>query len=255
MKPIFGSRARREQLSSAPATASGDRVYAIGDVHGRADLLRLLIARIDAHERGLPAAAPPHLVLLGDLIDRGPDSAGVLEIAQSLQLSRPNVAVLLGNHEQVLLDVLGGVTAALQAWMDFGGEETLASFGVAMPSGGADPRDTIAALREAVAPATAAWLNGLPLSLRSGDYFFCHAGLRPGVPLLRQSREDLLWIRDDFLNSDADHGVVVVHGHSVVHTVEQRANRIGIDTGAYASNRLTALYLDGATSEVLTVEG
>lgn len=250
---MFDGLARAEPLAAPPSTAPGDRVYAIGDIHGCVDLLRLLIDRIDEHERALPPAVATHLVLVGDLIDRGPDSAGVLEMAQSLQVSRPNVSVLLGNHEQVLLDVLGGVTAALHAWLDFGGEETLTSFGVPIPTGGVDPRDTIAALREAVPPQTVAWLHDLPLSVRSGDYFFCHAGLRPGVPLMRQNREDLLWIREDFLASEADHGVVVVHGHSVVHTVEQRANRIGIDTGAYASNRLTALYLDGEASEVLTV--
>jgi len=244
---------RREQRPEAPSTAGGERVYAIGDVHGRLDLLHILLARIEEHERTLPPAAPSQLVLLGDLIDRGPHSAAVLEAVRELQQSRGNVSVLLGNHEQALLDVLGGAFSAFYAWLEFGGKETLASFGVPLPEGYFEPHDQIAALRGAIPPETVEWLRGLPLSLRSGDYFFCHAGLRPGVALLRQRREDLLWIRDDFLESDSDHGVVVVHGHSIVHAVEQRPNRIGIDTGAYQSNKLAALYLEGFARDVLTV--
>lgn len=242
---------RAESLPAEPSTAPGDRIYAIGDVHGRADLLTSLIGMIDDHERALPPATT-HLVLLGDLIDRGGQSAEVLEMVQALQRSRQHVSVLLGNHEQVLLDVLGGSSAALHAWLDFGGEETLASLGVALPASYFDPRETIAALTEALPSGTLDWLLGLPLSLRSGDYFFCHAGVRPGVPIARQKRDDLLWIREDFLDSVLDHGVVVVHGHSVSHAVEEYRNRIGIDTGAYVSGRLTALFLDGAKREILT---
>ena len=128
---------------------------------------------------------------------------------------------------------------------------TLASYGIPLPAEPYDEEAVAVALRAAVPRPIRHWLAGLPLTARSGDYFFCHAGVRPGVPLKRQSAQDLLWIRREFLSDDSDHGAVVVHGHSIASDVEWRDNRIGIDTGAYRTGRLTALYLEGTEREII----
>lgn len=243
---------RNAAQTHIPATARGDRIYAIGDVHGRLDLLEKMLERIGDHSRELPPART-HLVVLGDLIDRGPASADVLRTLHNIQRTKRNVVVLLGNHEEIMLEALKGDIGALEAWLDFGGVQTLESFGIALPD---DPRDMpilIEEMRRTIPRDLREWLAGLPLSVRSGDYFFCHAGIKPGVPLRRQQRDDLLWIRGEFLESEQDHGVVIVHGHSVEHEVTSLPNRIGIDSGAYSTGKLTALYLEGAVRDVLTV--
>ncbi|ODU68670.1 serine/threonine protein phosphatase [Novosphingobium sp. EMRT-2] len=239
---------RRPRL---PATAKGDRVYAIGDVHGRLDLLTELLDRVSAHQRGA-SGKRCHLVLVGDLVDRGPDSAPVVEHVYNLQKTTGNVVVLQGNHEDMMMAVYGGDGRVLRPWIRSGGDETLRSYGLAVPEADADPADTIAAMRERIPAHLMEWMGRLPLSARSGDYFFCHAGIRPGVPLARQGRNDLLWIREGFLDDATDHGVVVVHGHSITASVDWADNRIGIDTGAYRTGTLTALVLDGEDREIIT---
>lgn len=154
--------------------------------------------------------------------------------------------VLLGNHEASMLAALSGEPRWLDAWLGFGGRETLISYGV--PAGLLDigtPGEIAEAMLHHIPDAHRRWLDGLPLSLSSGDYFFAHAGVRPGVALDAQDPEDLLWIRGDFLSSRADLGAVVIHGHSVRPQVEEKPNRIGIDTGAYATGKLTAIGLEG----------
>ncbi|HEX8447206.1 MAG TPA: metallophosphoesterase [Sphingomonas sp.] len=235
----------------APAVPIGTRVYAIGDVHGRLDLLDALLDLIRADTATRPAAETK-IIQLGDMIDRGPDSAGVVRRIMA-GVTWADLTALCGNHEQAMLDGLAGDDAMLRLWRTHGGSTALASWGV-------DPRlartgddDAIrAAADAAIPPAERSWLATRPLSIRHGDYLFVHAGIRPGIALDQQSPHDMLWIRDDFLNSRRDHGFVVVHGHTVTPDVAWRANRIGIDTAARASDRLTALGLDGADRWILS---
>ena len=239
----FGFAKRRTEPRNA-ATPAGLRLYAVGDIHGRSDLLEGLFRRIDQDLQGFTGDSAVE-IYLGDHIDRGHDSRGVLDLLIARSRSRPTVC-LLGNHEAMFLDILDRVDL-LPAWRKFGGLETLASYSV-------KPRlpmthGTIAAMHaelKANLPQThLAFLRGLELHHVAGDYVFVHAGLRPGIPLSTQNPQDLLWIRDEFLNSAADFGGIVVHGHTPVLEPEIRANRIAIDTGAYLTSRLTCLVLEG----------
>jgi serine/threonine protein phosphatase 1 len=236
-----------------PRTDSGERIYAIGDVHGRYDLLRLLLDRIGEHAQALPPTQSLHLVFLGDLVDRGPESAKVVEFLYELEQSTDQIIVLLGNHEEAMLKSLDGDLGVLQRWLGVGGAETLASYGLRLPEPHDDLRRYTRYLQNSLPAEQMRWLRRLPLTAQSGDYFFCHAGIRPGVPLGRQSRDDLLWIRDDFIDDAADHGAVIVHGHTIEPEVTLRANRIGIDTGAYRHGLLTALYLEDEQQEIISV--
>lgn len=237
-----------------PSTKDGERIYAIGDIHGRYDLLRELLATISAHARALPPAKT-FLVILGDMIDRGEQSADVLKYLINVQEGSDGLIVLMGNHEELMLRAMQREPGMLRAWMRIGGEATLRSFGLTPPSRDDDPEESARRVAQAVPPQWVEWLKTLPLVARSGDYFFCHAGIRPGVALNRQSRADLLWIRDEFLEDPEPQGVVVVHGHSIAAEVEMRSNRIGIDTGAYKTGVLTALYLEGTARETLSTAG
>ncbi len=227
-----------------PAVPQGRRVYAIGDVHGRLDLLDILLARLEA-DTAARGAADTDVILLGDLIDRGPESSRVVERAMT-SLGWARLLVLKGNHEDAMLAALDGDRDMCRLWLRNGGPEALASWGVA-PAVIADGTlgEVIEAARSAIPPHQFAFLSQAPHSIRIGDYYFVHAGVRPGVGLADQQPGDSLWIRDEFLRSTADHGAVVVHGHSITPEVEERANRIGLDTGAYATGRLTALGLEG----------
>lgn len=236
-----------------PTTDRGDRIYAVGDIHGRFDLLQEIMARIGEHHASLKPTSSLHIIFLGDLIDRGPDSLKVLEYLHEAQRRLPGLIVLQGNHEEVLLKVLDGDLRVFRHWLTYGGAQALESFGLAVPDPDGDLDESLVQLRKALSPALVSWIRRLPYTASSGDYFFCHAGVRPGVALKRQAREDLLWIRDDFLETDAHLGAVVVHGHTITPEVDMRHNRIGIDTGAYLSGILTALYLEGDLREVLQV--
>ncbi|WP_293884088.1 metallophosphoesterase family protein [Sphingomonas sp.] len=234
------------------STQNGERIYAIGDVHGRLDLLKLLLARLELHSETLPDNQNMHLILLGDLVDRGPDSAETLRYVRNLSKQSDQLVTLLGNHEELMLRALSEEPGMLRAWSRSGGAETLRSFGFAPPERGCDEGRYIAQVKAAIPQDWLTWLASLPLSASSGDYFFCHAGIRPGTTLKRQARTDLLWIRDDFLDDNSDHGAVIVHGHSISREVEVRQNRIGIDTGAYQSDVLTALYLEGSVRKIIS---
>ena len=219
------------------------RLYVIGDIHGRLDLLDRLIAAIDrdARERGGATLT----VTLGDYIDRGPQSRGVLERLAENPFPGDYVA-LKGNHEVLLQAFLDDPGIGGQ-WRNLGGLETLHSFGirVAPLMVGRDFAGAAAALRAALTPRQREFLAALQTSLTVGRYFLCHAGVRPGVPLARQSEQDLLWIRDEFLRSTMDFGKIVVHGHTPTEAPEVLPNRINIDTGAFATGRLTCVVLDG----------
>jgi serine/threonine protein phosphatase 1 len=224
----------------------GRRVYAVGDVHGRVDQLTALLKLIqDDCDTG---ARPSQIdvILLGDYIDRGRDSAAVLDLIEALHLPGMTVTVLRGNHEQVLIDlVYRPRQAQLEQWLSYGGLETLASYGLASQLLYSNDIDAIlTAMEQALPKSHLDLLDRLPLTHRIGGYFFTHAGVRPGKPLDAQDERDLLWIREPFLSSKADLGAVVVHGHSISRTVENHPNRIGIDTGAYATGILTAVVLE-----------
>jgi serine/threonine protein phosphatase 1 len=233
------------RLYRAPSTAPDDRIYVIGDIHGCYDQWLDLLAKIERHSRSLPDWPRPKLVLLGDMIDRGPASAKVLRLAYEAQRQNEDLIVLLGNHEQMMLDALAGRRGAMEAWLRWGGKETLRSLGIEPGDEKRPGREYATALRAAMPGEWLDWLCELPLSMRSGDYFFCHAGIRPGIAIRRQVPRDLLWIRDEFVDDAGDHGLIVVHGHSICENVEVRYNRIGIDTGAYKTGELSALYLEG----------
>jgi serine/threonine protein phosphatase 1 len=240
---------------SAPSTDKGDRVYAIGDVHGRYDLLRALLDKIGAHSESAPPAQSMHVILLGDLVDRGPDSLKVLNFVRGVQQRTSNLVVLAGNHEETMVRALAGEPGLLQAWLRIGGRETLRSFGFEAPESPLDYPAFLEHVRQSLPPGLLDWVRGLPLTAESGDYFFCHAGVRPGVSLRKQSRNDLLWIREEFLANEKPYGMVIVHGHSIADDVELRSNRIGLDTGAYRTGVLTALCLDGTSREIISVSG
>jgi serine/threonine protein phosphatase 1 len=221
----------------------GMRVYAIGDIHGRLDLLDRLLAMIDEDDdaRG---AARTELIFLGDLVDRGPDSVGVIERLMALRDRRP-VRYLIGNHEEVFLRAVAGDLRALRFLVRIGGRETLFSYGISET----EYRDLdydvlLALLREKVPPAHVAFLSAFETWIEVGDYLFVHAGIRPGVAVEDQKTSDLCWIREDFLRHRDSFGKMVVHGHSITEDIDERPNRIGIDTGAFASGRLTAIGLE-----------
>jgi serine/threonine protein phosphatase 1 len=245
---------RKADSDGSACTSAGERIYAIGDIHGRYDLLLRLLAKIQSHHASLPNPKHLRIIVLGDFIDRGPKSANIVHLLQNATIETETLTVLLGNHEDLMLSSLAGDGEALSAWLRYGGDATLASFGIdpsAMLRLG--PRAAAAAMREVIAQPLIDWLRTRPVMTRSGDYIFCHAGLRPGVPVADQSREDLLWIGADFLeSSERIENSVVVHGHSTFTTVEQRANRIGIDTGAYHTGVLTALYLEGTERAIFS---
>lgn len=233
---------------------TGQRVYAVGDVHGRLDLFTALIAAIESDDfaRG---AGDTTIVLLGDLVDRGPDSAGVVALARRLQMRR-QVRIIAGNHEEMFLRSLDDVET-LRHFLRYGGKETALSYAI-------DPeryRDATLEeaqemLREAVPAEDLAFIESFEDHVAIGDYLFVHAGIRPGAPIEEQRTGDLRWIREPFLSHGDSHGAVVVHGHTITAEVEVRPNRIGIDTGAYESGRLTALGLEGEARWLIeAVEG
>lgn len=227
------------------AGPANKRLYAVGDIHGRLDLLDDLLAQIERDIAARPVETAA-LVFLGDLIDRGPDSAGVIERLSHLEDFPARALFLLGNHEEFFLRVLAGETGVAYDWLGFGGDACAESYGVAAASLKAMDEERIAAvLREAVPAAHLAFLNGFGDTFRFGDYLLVHAGIRPGVAIEDQEPHDLRWIRRPFLSDSHDHGVMVIHGHTVTDGVDRRINRIGIDTGAYQTGVLTAAVIQG----------
>jgi serine/threonine protein phosphatase 1 len=228
----------------------GVRIYAIGDVHGRIDLLDQVFARIDAHLAAHPVVRPVH-VFVGDYIDRGPASREVLD--RLIERADSHEMVLLkGNHETLIFEFMRN-PSMLQSWEQMGGLETLISYGLS-PSLNADApmqKKLAAALRAALPKSHVNFLDSLHSSFSCGGFFFVHAGVKPGIPLAKQRDEDLLWIRDDFLHHEGNFGKIVIHGHTPVLEIDIRPNRINIDTGAYATGRLTCLVIEGEHFEPL----
>jgi serine/threonine protein phosphatase 1 len=235
---------RSPAQAALPRVPKGTRIYAVGDVHGRADLLNALFSRVDAHLQAHPVAQPVQ-VFLGDYIDRGPHSREVLDLLIARR-RRHLVLCLKGNHETFAAQFLSD-PSVLSDWKHVGGINTLLSYGVA-PSTSEDLRGQRAAATafgQALPGSHRRFLDGLALSFICGDFFFAHAGVRPGIPLRQQRQQDLLWIREEFLLHEEDFGKIVVHGHTPAREPDVRPNRINIDTGAYATGRLTCLVLEG----------
>jgi serine/threonine protein phosphatase 1 len=226
-----------------PAVPAGQRVYAVGDVHGRADLFAAIIVAIEA-DAAARGAGKNQFIMLGDLVDRGPDSKRAVRLARDWS-ARRGARLIAANHEEMLLQSLTD-RDVLKQFLKWGGHETALSYVADRDTWNAADLDTAQHLLRAHIPdADLAYFRAAENAISVGDYLFVHAGIAPGVPLDQQRTKDLLWIREPFLSSRADHGVVVVHGHTITEEAEIFANRIGIDTGAYASGRLTALGLEG----------
>ncbi len=243
-------KARPEMAPEQARFPEGARLYAIGDIHGRADLLVELHQMI--REDAAAYSGRKQVLYLGDYIDRGLQSRQVVEMLLDAPLEGFESIFLKGNHEQAMLDFLD-YPEATAGWLSFGGRETLVSYGISIthvPMMRDMPR-IAAELAEILPDDHVAFLEDGLLSWRAGDYYFVHAGVRPGVPLDAQHFEDQLWIREEFIASEANHGAVVVHGHTITPEPELRPNRIGLDTGAFHSGILTCLVLEGTEQRIL----
>jgi serine/threonine protein phosphatase 1 len=229
-------------------TPDGMRIYAIGDVHGCDAKLADMHERIAADLAERPVAER-RIIHVGDYVDRGPDSAGVIRRLQGMIFADPGVICLRGNHDQMLLDFLADPEAGASMFLGNGGKQTLRSFGVNLRS--QNYAGLARQLADAMSPNDRSFIEHLRLRVRFGDYLFVHAGIRPGVPLEEQDEHDLIWIREEFLTDQRDHGFVVVHGHTPADEPEVRDNRINVDTGAVFGGPLTCVVLEGTSYRCL----
>lgn len=248
----FRDRFRKtaDKSGGPPSVPDGLRLYVIGDIHGRLDCLNDLLRRIQSDRIG--AQGRVEYIFLGDLVDRGPESAGVIDRLIALSRDETPIRFLLGNHEEVMIMSINGDRAAVKLFDRIGGRETAASYGLDLDEyDQLSAEQKIAGLAAAVPDEHLHFLSEFEDLIAIGDYRFVHAGVRPGVPLNSQVRSDLRWIRDRFLEHDELFDGMIVHGHTVTADVDQRHNRIGIDTGAYRSGRLTCLVLEGTSQRLL----
>lgn len=244
LKRLFG-RASSRPLNKA-SVPDGRRVYAIGDIHGRNDLLNKLIELIiaDDAERG---DTESELIFLGDLVDRGPESSSVIETAMQLKRELGNVRFLMGNHEEVYLKAAEGDEKAAKFFNRIGGKETILSYDITMKEYNGLDNSALATRIPQLFPAEHInFIKNFEDLIVVGDYAFVHAGIRPGVPLSEQHPKDLRWIREEFLSCKDPHEKIIVYGHTINSEVVEKGNRIGIDTGAYYSEKLTAIGLEGS---------
>ena len=245
-------------LTATPASSqvgAGKRVYAVGDVHGRRDLLETLLGHIFSHAASMPPAQKT-LIFMGDYVDRGPDSKGVIDCLLGLNLIDWKLIFLRGNHDQAVLDFLEDANY-YRSWRSFGAPETLLSYGVTPPrfERETDFEKARKAFSQLFPKSHLEFLKSLPHSHIEDDYMFAHAGIRPGIPVNEQIPEDLMWIRGNFLSYRGPLPKTVVHGHTPTDEPIRHYNRIGIDTGAYATGRLTAAVLDGQSCTFLQTNG
>ncbi|MEL7188574.1 MAG: metallophosphoesterase family protein [Pseudomonadota bacterium] len=232
-----------------PSVPAGERYYAIGDIHGRLDLFEALIDAIEADDKQ-QGNAETHMILLGDLVDRGPDSAGVVRRAREWQQQR-SVRILAGNHEDMFLESFEKPDI-LRHFLKHGGRETILSYGISKHQFDAMTLDELfAALPNLVSEDERNYINAFEEKIVAGDYLFVHAGIDPAVAIADQKRADMLWIRDRFLNHQGALEKVVIHGHTIFDDVVNLGNRIGVDTGAFRSGVLTALVLEGETQRII----
>ena len=245
LKRLFQRRKSSQPIDSA-TIPEGRRVYAIGDVHGRNDLLQRLLDKIvkDDGERG---AVESEIIFLGDLVDRGPDSAGVIETAMRARETFGNVRFLMGNHEEVYLAAASGEDKAVRFFNRIGGRETILSYDITMKEYmELDMTQLAQRIPDLFPRSHVEFIASFEDQITIGDYAFVHAGVRPGVPLSQQRPKDLRWIREDFLSAQDPHEKIIVYGHTINDDVVETGTRIGIDTGAYYSEKLTALALQGS---------
>ncbi len=243
---LFRSR-QKAPIAPTGSIPDGQRIYAIGDIHGRLDLLEDLLHRITADESTRPNAETT-LIFLGDLIDRGPESAQVVTFLEQLAAARPSghTRFLAGNHEEVFLASLEGEEKTLRFFTRIGGRETILSYGISEAEYNAmDYPELAASLQARVPAAHRDFLSGFEDMIVVGDYVFVHAGVRPGEALARQRTKDLRWIRNEFIEHGGAFEKIVIHGHTITEDVDMTAHRIGLDTGAYASGKLTAMGFEG----------
>lgn len=249
-KPLATSGDSRERIATVPA---GQRVYVFGDVHGRRDLVDRLIAAIRHHHKSYPCEAAT-VVGLGDYVDRGPDSHGVVErLAGGIDGCR--MMFIRGNHEQMLIEFLENPAQVADLWLGSGGADTLSSYGVLYDRGltGSKIRELRDEFARRLPPRHIRFLSGLRPSITIGDYFFCHAGARAGVPLDDQAERDLIWIRHKSGAEETIFERIVVHGHTAIAEPFLGVHRINIDTGAYVTGKLTCLVLEGRTRTLLDI--
>ncbi|MGA1343748.1 MAG: metallophosphoesterase family protein [Hyphomonas sp.] len=244
-------RPQPEQKTARPRGSPGKRLYAIGDVHGCQDELVRLLSLVEADHAARPKR-PCHIVFLGDLIDRGPASAGVVRQLRERPPAFADVHFIRGNHEEMMVRALTGEPEQIADWLRHGGQSCALSYGVD-PSilAETDPLRLEHNLLSHIPEADIRFLAGFVDQVRFGDYLLVHAGLRPGIPISAQSGRDLRWIRAEFLESEVRHEAVVVHGHTITETVEMRPNRIGLDTGAYRTGVLSALRIEEDETSIL----
>ncbi len=243
--PSDKKRKKKRKGKSAPSLPAGKRVYAIGDIHGRLDLLDELLEKIDA-DVAARKNADTQLIFLGDLVDRGPDSAGVIERAMELARESDKVRFLMGNHEEMFLHALTGDVKKVRFFSRVGGQETILSYGLPFNKYCGMEMEELAERLPALVPQDHAdFISAFEDLIVIGDYAFVHAGVRAGVPIEEQVSKDVRWIRGDFLRKDHKHDKMIVHGHTISEDVDERRGRIGIDTGAYESGILTAIGLEG----------
>lgn len=237
-------RSRETKISRKASLPDGIRVYAIGDIHGRTDLLTLQLAQIEA-DASLYLCARSIIVFLGDYIDRGPDSRGTIDLLLACARLR-EVVFLKGNHETFIRRFLD-VPESLSDWRSLGGLETLVSYGLrpSLSQRSGDHKRLSQELLAALPPQHLSFFDSLPLSFTCGDFFFVHAGIRPEIALRKQTEDDLLWIREDFLHHGSPFEKFVVHGHTPVNEPDVRSNRVNIDTGAFATGRLSCVMIEG----------
>ena len=253
MPVAFVDRFLRRKSGRHYAVPEGLRVYAVGDVHGCLNELNGLLDAI--HKDIAGDQVETHLVFLGDLVDRGPNSAGVINRILERSLPTDRWDCVMGNHEEVMLGCFDGRIELYDSWLRYGGVQTLESYGLSPAELFGAALDLAAPMRKAIPPEHIRFLMSLKDYVMVGDYLFVHAGIRPNVPLERQSSRDLRWIRDGFLEDRTDHAMMVVHGHTIVPEVDFRGNRIAVDTGCYVTGKLSALVLESDQKRVLTAPG
>lgn len=241
-----------EKTQRAPSGIRGKRAYAIGDIHGCYDQVENLLQKIKT-DNDYRDETETYLIFLGDLIDRGPNSRGVIELLEDLPYDFAKPFFIMGNHEEMMVRGLSGEPKLLTDWLEYGGFECAESYGVPRNQLiGQDPLAQEYILQSAIPRKHVEFLSGFLDYVRFGDFLFTHAGIMPGVPIDQQHSRDLRWIRHPFLEHKKDHGVMVIHGHTISDEIEVRSNRIGLDTGAYKTGRLSAVCIEDAHVSFIT---
>ena len=240
--------------ASAAKAPKNQRIYAIGDIHGRADLLQQMHKQIAEDAANYPAQK--FVIYLGDMIDRGMESRRVIETLLDESLPGFEAVYLMGNHEYALISFLDD-PESIAGWLSWGGREMLYSYGIecGLSPSPKELHNLAGELKMTMPREHLAFIENTELCYRAGDYYFVHAGIRPGVALEQQRFEDQLWIREPFISSEKSHGAVVVHGHTIEEQLNPRPNRIGLDTGAYYTGVLTCLVLEGEEQRFLQTGG